>query len=270
MSAAWLPSIWFGIIAFEICLYILLDGADLGIGMLSLFKKREHARALMMHVIGPIWDANETWLVIAGGTLFGAFPEAYGIILNALYIPVMLLIFGIILRAASFEFHEYGKNKNLWSFLFGFGSLLAVLGQGSMAGGLLSGIAVVNGSFAGSAFDWATPLTLGITATIIVGYMIIGYAYLVHKHAHAQLHEKALYPFMLSVLALGFVTVTALMMPYIIPPSVTVDEAASSTTTLRFMLYGIGPLIPIILAYNLFLYRVFRDERAAGRTEHYG
>ncbi len=270
MSAALLSQIWFGIIVLEVGLYLVLDGADLGIGILSLFRRREHARALMMRVIGPIWDANETWLVIAGGTLFGAFPLAYGIILNALYIPVMLLVFGMILRAVSFEFHEYSQHHAFWSFLFGVGSLVAVLGQGFLAGGILSGIHVVHGSFAGGLFDWLTPFTLGITAVISGGYVIIGHAYLVHKHVLSRPHERALYPVALSSLALGFIAVTALTMPYIIPPSITLYEAASSPLTLRFMLYGIGPLIPIVLGYNLYLHRVFRDERPSLRDEQYG
>ena len=223
--------------------------------MLSLLRGREHAHALMMRVIGPIWNANETWLIIAGGTLFGAFPLAYSVILNALYIPVMLLIFGLILRAASFEFHEYGKNKPLWSFCFGLGSLLAVIGQGFAGGGLLSGITVANHAFAGGMFDWVTPLTFVVTAALIGAYLVIGYTYLVYKSVLAQAHEKAPYPLALSMLTIGYLVVVALILPYIVPPSVTIAAASSSPVTLRFMLYGIGPLIPIILVYNLYLYR---------------
>jgi len=265
-----LPDIWFLIIALEIGLYVILDGADLGIGMLSLFRKREETRSLMMHVIGPIWDANETWLVIAGGALFGAFPLAYGVILNALYIPVMVLIFGLIIRAAAFEFHEFSSNKNFWSALFGIGSLVAVLGQGFVAGGLASGVSVRSGAFSGGAFDWATPLTALVTALLVLAYLLIGYAYLIRKHALSRPHEKALYPLALIALAFAFVVGVSLAPPYIVPHAVTIDEAASSSLTLSFMLVGMGPLIPIILAYNFYLYHVFRDERDETRSEQYG
>lgn len=117
-----LPQIWFLILCLEIGLYVVLDGADLGIGLLTLLpQESEGKRGLMMQTIGPIWDANETWLVIAGGTLFGAFPLVYSIVLNALYIPVMLILFGLIFRAVSFEFREhrstniFGSSCSAWA-----------------------------------------------------------------------------------------------------------------------------------------------------------
>lgn len=269
MSPALLAEIWFGIIAFEIGMYVLLDGADLGIGLLSLFSRREDARAMMMHVIGPIWDANETWLVIAGGTLFGAFPLAYGIILSALYIPVMILIFGLILRAAAFEFHEYSTYKNFWSVLFGIASTLAVLGEGTFFGGLVSGIPVAGGVFAGGAWNWVMPSTLGVVAVIALIHLLIGKLYLMHKRNPTRTLRVA---YLLSLVVTGcFLAILVVnTMPYIIPHSVTIYQAASSPYTLTFMLFGIGPLIPIVLAYNLYLYRVFRDEREEGRSQQYG
>lgn len=272
--ADWLPELWFFTIALEIGLYLLLDGADLGIGMLSLFSRTEKSRGLMMQVIGPIWDANETWLVIAGGTLFGAFPHAYGIILSALYVPVMILIFGLILRAASFEFYGHSVRKRLWGRLFGLGSFVAAIGQGLLAGGLVSGIAVAGGFFAGDAFDWATPITFALTAGVVAAYLCTGGAYLLRRRTSAALvsvravARRLLYPVALILLAAAFAAVTFILLPYMVPPSVTIYEAAASHTTLLFMLYGIGPLIPIIFAYNIYLYRVFRDEREDDREEH--
>ncbi len=269
----WLPALWFFTIALEIGLYLMLDGADLGIGILSLFTRTEKSRGLMMHVIGPIWDANETWLVVAGGTLFGAFPHAYGIILSALYVPVMILIFGLILRAASFEFYGFAVRKRVWGRLFGLGSLIAAIGQGLLAGGLVSGIAVANGYFAGGAFDWATPVTFALTFGVIVAYLCTGWAYLLrrrtpHTAALPAAAKRIVYPAALALLAAAFAIVTLILLPYMVPPSVTIYEAAASHKTLLFMLYGIGPLIPIIFAYNIYLYRVFREERQDDREEH--
>jgi cytochrome d ubiquinol oxidase subunit II len=270
MSAQVLAEIWFGIVAFEIGLYLLLDGADLGIGMLSLGHSREHARSLMMTAIGPIWDANETWLVIAGGTFFGAFPLAYGLILSALYIPVMILIFGIIIRAASFEFHEYSESKNFWSIIFGVGSLIAVIGQGALVGGLLSGIHVENEVFVGGSFDWLSPVTVAITCMVVAGYLVTGKLYLLHRSVDATWRIRSLYLLSLVVFGLGFGVVTLLLMPYIIPGALTIYQAASSPGTLLFMLYGIGPLIPIVAIYNFYLHRVFRAERSSLREDYYG
>lgn len=265
-----LAAIWFLIIGFQIGLYALLDGADLGIGLLSLMQRRERAHALMMHAIGPIWDANETWLVIAGGTLFGAFPLAYGTILSALYIPIMILIFGLILRATSFEFHEYSTHKTFWSTMFGVGSLFAVIGQGFAVGGLLSGITVTDGVFTGHTFDWFTQISVTVVCGMLLGYVAMGYAYLVRRRVLARPHERLLYPIAVAGFASAYIVALGLLYPHIVPPSITIWDAASSPATLKFMLYGIGPLFPIVLAYNFYLYHVFRSERQHGRSEHYG
>ncbi len=331
-----LATIWFGIICFEVALYVLLDGADLGIGMLTLFPQKEEGRSLMMKTVGPIWDANETWLVIAAGTLFGAFPLAYAIILNALYIPVMIILFGLILRAIAFEFHEYSQHKHLWSAVFGWGSLLAVVGQGCAAGGLLSGILVENGQFAGDPFDWITPITIFIAVGIVFSYVVVGYAYLIKKtdyqlhkesfmrvlqagaatfvaflaatiflpekhyvfferwtveptrsmlfaiaaliavvgmllalRTYHRVHPQGLHALSLAVFVLGFLGLVIGVYPYLAPPSLTIFDAAASPTTLRFMLWGIGPLIPIICAYNWYIYRVFKRDLSGEHSEGY-
>ncbi len=265
----WLPALWFFTIALEIGLYLMLDGADLGIGILSLFSKNEHTRGYVMQVIGPIWDANETWLVVAAGTLFGAFPLAYGIILSALYIPVMILIFGLILRAVSFEFYHFASRKRIWGRFFGIGSLMAAVGQGLLAGGLVSGIAVSNGEFVGGPLSFATPIAFVITAGIVIAYLCTGKAYLVRRHESSGSLKRLMYPSALAVLAVAFGTVTIVLLPNLVPPSITIYTAAASHKTLKFMLYGIGPLIPIIFAYNLYLYRVFREEREESRDDTY-
>ncbi len=331
-----LPTIWFGILCLQIALYILLDGADLGLGLLSLLPKKESEKSLMMQTVGPIWDANETWLVIAAGTLFGAFPLAYSIILNALYIPVMLLLFGLILRAASFEFHTLAHNKKIWSLMFGVGSLMAIVGQGTALGGLLGGITIVDGQFAGGAFDWVTPLTLFITVGVAFSYAVVGYAYLIKKTSHEMAgnsfahvlvaagvtfvafltatlmlpqmqyvflsrwstapanyllfaiagaiglvslllcydllrkrHREHLHTLCMIIFVLAMAGMLVGVYPYLIPPMLTIQAAAASEKTLQFMLYGIAPLLPIVLAYNFYLYRVFRRHMGPSEREGY-
>ena len=264
-----LPDIWFGIVCLEIALYVLLDGADLGLGMLSLFSRREDKRSLMMQTVGPIWDANETWLVVAGGTLFGAFPLAYAVALNALYVPVMLVLFGLIVRAVSFEFHEFSKLKGVWGALFGAGSLLAVVGQGAALGGVLGGIRVAGGHFAGGLFDWVTPLTFFITFGVAFGYVAMGYAYLLKKTSLRHDWRAHLHTALLVVFVVVTCAVVLGIYPYLIPSTLTITEAAASPKTLTFMLWGIGPLLPIVLAYNYYLYRMFRRDLRDDRREGY-
>jgi cytochrome d ubiquinol oxidase subunit II len=146
-----LPQVWFVILALFLFLYVMLDGFDLGVGILSLTSSDEERRSHLMTSLGNIWDANETWLVLMGGALFGAFPLAYGTILNALYIPIFMMIFGLIFRAVAFEFREHSNRKLLWNFAFGAGSFLAALGQGFALGAVIEGIAVDKaGHFIGS------------------------------------------------------------------------------------------------------------------------
>ncbi|MBE9136423.1 cytochrome d ubiquinol oxidase subunit II [Nodosilinea sp. LEGE 07088] len=177
-----LPQVWFVILALFLFLYVMLDGFDLGVGILSLTSSDEERRSLLMTSLGNIWDANETWLVLMGGALFGAFPLAYGTILSALYIPIFMMIFGLIFRAVAFEFREHSTRKLLWNFAFGAGSFLAALGQGFALGSVIEGIAVDEaGHFIGSTWDWLDWRSLLVTLTLIQGYVLIGSTYLILK-----------------------------------------------------------------------------------------
>jgi len=177
-----LPQVWFVILALFLFLYVLLDGFDLGVGILSLTSSDEARRSLLMTSLGNIWDANETWLVLMGGALFGAFPLAYGTILNALYIPIFIMIFGLIFRAVAFEFREHSDRKFLWNFAFGAGSFMAALGQGFALGSVIEGIAVDEaGHFIGSTWDWLDWRSLLVALTLIQGYVLIGSTYLILK-----------------------------------------------------------------------------------------
>jgi cytochrome d ubiquinol oxidase subunit II len=177
-----LPQVWFVILALFLFLYVMLDGFDLGVGILSLTSSDEERRSLLMTSLGNIWDANETWLVLMGGALFGAFPLAYGTILSALYIPIFMMIFGLIFRAVAFEFREHSTRKLLWNFAFGAGSFLAALGQGFALGSVIEGIAVDEaGHFIGSTWDWLDWRSLLVALTLIQGYVLIGSTYLILK-----------------------------------------------------------------------------------------
>jgi cytochrome d ubiquinol oxidase subunit II len=177
-----LPQVWFGILALFLFLYVMLDGFDLGVGILSLTSSNEERRGILMTSLSNIWDANETWLVLAGGGLFGAFPLAYGTILSALYIPIILMVFGFIFRAVAFEFREQANRKFIWNISFGVGSFMAALGQGFTLGAVLKGINVdASGHFIGSTWDWLSWQSVLVALTLVQGYVLIGSTYLVWK-----------------------------------------------------------------------------------------
>jgi cytochrome d ubiquinol oxidase subunit II len=177
-----LPQVWFGILALFLFLYVMLDGFDLGVGILSLTSSNEERRGILMTSLSNIWDANETWLVLAGGGLFGAFPLAYGTILTALYIPIILMVFGFIFRAVAFEFREQANRKFIWNISFGVGSFMAALGQGFTLGAVLKGINVdASGHFIGSTWDWLSWQSVLVALTLVQGYVLIGSTYLVWK-----------------------------------------------------------------------------------------
>jgi cytochrome bd ubiquinol oxidase subunit II len=177
-----LPQVWFVILALFLFLYVMLDGFDLGVGILSLTSSDDERRSILMTSLGNVWDANETWLVLMGGALFGAFPLAYGTILTALYIPIMMMLFGLIFRAVAFEFREHSTRKYFWNLAFGAGSFLAALAQGFALGSVLEGIAVDEaGHFIGGTWDWLDWKTALVALTLIQGYVLIGSTYLIAK-----------------------------------------------------------------------------------------
>ena len=157
----YLPVIWAALIGTAVALYVILDGFDLGIGILFPFAKTERERDQMMNSVAPFWDGNETWLVLGGGGLWVAFPQAYAVIMPALYLPVIVMLLGLIFRGVAFEFRWVAlTSKKYWNFAFAGGSTLAAFCQGLILAGLLEGIKVENGVFAGGPFDWATPFAV--------------------------------------------------------------------------------------------------------------
>jgi len=189
---AHLPTIWLLLVGFFLLYYALTDGADLGIGMLTLFARDSEEKNEMMQSIHTIWHGNQTWLVILGGMLFGAFPLFYSIVLSALYIPFTLMLFGFIFRGVAFEFHANAgdKGKPVWLASFGIGSLMATLGQGFALGGLLGGIAVVAETFAGHPTDWMNWYSAIATAGVICGYLMLGSGFLIARTT-GRLQERS-------------------------------------------------------------------------------
>ena len=178
-----LPLIWAGLIATAVLLYVTLDGFDLGVGILFPFARSKEERDVMMNTIAPVWDGNETWLVLGGGGLLAAFPLAYSVLMPALYLPVLLMLAGLILRGVAFEFRFRARNRGrkFWTQMFAGGSILTAVAQGLILGGFIQGVTVEDSRFAGGTFDWLTPYTLLVAAGIVAGYALLGGAWLMMK-----------------------------------------------------------------------------------------
>ncbi|MBX3552625.1 MAG: cytochrome d ubiquinol oxidase subunit II [Pseudolabrys sp.] len=177
----YLPMIWAAVIGTAVSFYVILDGFDLGIGILFPFARDERERDQMMATIKPFWDGNETWLVLGGGGLFVAFPQAYAVIMPALYLPVIVMLLGLIFRGVAFEFRSVSDSQKRWSFAFTAGSIVAAFSQGVILGGLIQGIPVANGAFAGGSFDWATPFSALCGLSLVAGYGLLGATWLMMK-----------------------------------------------------------------------------------------
>jgi cytochrome bd ubiquinol oxidase subunit II len=177
-----LPFVWAGLIAFAVLAYVVLDGFDLGIGILFPLLGRTRERDLAMASVAPIWDGNETWLVLGGGGLLAVFPLAYSIILTALYAPITAMLLGLVLRGVAFEFRfKTERGKFLWDWAFTAGSLVAAMAQGIMLGALVQGIKVSGRAYAGGWFDWLTPFSLLTAGAVVAGYALLGATWLIWK-----------------------------------------------------------------------------------------
>lgn len=312
---------WFCLIGLMLVLYVVTDGFDLGVGILTLMRGRDSDRDLMIQSIGHVWDANETWLVALGGALFGAFPDAYAMILSDLYAPVMVLIASLIMRGAAIEFrHSARTSKALWDRIFGLGSLLAAICQGIVLGDVLMGFVpgghslafvaiTVIGVVSGYCLLGATWLVKKTTGTIesaarrystvavfttVIAAVLVSFATMkfspvgvtrwrVHGVFEALIalaiiaalaFAYVLYsvrmrgengPFVGSAIlfVVSFAGLAISLFPYIVPGQLTVAAAASDGPTLIFMLFGIGTVFPIMIAYNLYQYYLFRGKVVA-------
>ncbi|MCI0915141.1 MULTISPECIES: cytochrome d ubiquinol oxidase subunit II [Pseudomonas] len=323
-----LPLIWAVIIIFGVMMYVVMDGFDLGIGMLFPFVKDARDRDVMMNTVAPVWDGNETWLILGGAALFGAFPLAYAVVLEALYLPLILMLIGLIFRGVAFEFRFKAKpaKRHLWDKAFIWGSLVATFAQGVALGAFIEGIKVVERKYAGGALDWLTPFSLFCGLGLVIAYTLLGCTWLVMKTEgplQQRMHDVArplalvllvviavvslwtplAYPqiaarwfsmpnllwFMpvpilvlvtfygllravarnahytpflltLALVFLGYSGLGISLWPNIIPPSISIWEAAAPPQSQGFMLVGTLFILPIILGYTFWSYYVFRGK----------
>ena len=323
-----LPLIWAIIIIFGIMMYVVMDGFDLGIGILFLFIKGEKDRDVMMNTVAPVWDGNETWLVLGGAALFGAFPLAYSVVLSALYLPLILMLMGLIFRGVAFEFRFKARpeKRHIWDKSFIGGSLVATFFQGVALGAFIDGLPVVNRQYAGGGLDWLSPFTVFCGIALIVAYALLGCTWLIMKtegELQERMHKlgrplalavlalmgvvslwtplahtdiaarwftlpnlfwflpvpilvlvtmyglikaiarKAHYtPFLLTLVLifLGYSGLGISLWPNIIPPSISIWDAAAPPQSQGFMLVGTLFIIPFILGYTFWSYYVFRGK----------
>ena len=323
-----LPLIWAVIIIFGVMMYVVMDGFDLGIGMLFPFVQDERDRDVMMNTVAPVWDGNETWLVLGGAALFGAFPLAYSVVLEALYLPLILMLVGLIFRGVAFEFRFKARanRRHIWDKAFIWGSLVATFFQGVALGAFIEGFKVVDRKFVGGTLDWLTPFTVFSGLGLIVAYTLLGCTWLIMKTegplqqkmhdvarplalvllvvigivslwtpiAYPQIAERwfsmpnlvwfmpvpilvlvtfygllravarnANYtPFLLTLVLifLGYSGLGISLWPNIIPPSISIWDAAAPPQSQGFMLVGTLFILPFILGYTYWSYYVFRGK----------
>ena len=190
-----LTTVWAFIIAFAVFAYVVLDGFDLGIGILFPAITVGHGRNRAMNAIAPVWDGNETWLVMGGGGLLAAFPLAYAVILPATYPLIIAMLLGLVFRGVAFEFRwRDERHRAFWDFAFFGGSLVAALSQGMVLGAILQGIEVTGRSYSGSWWDWLTPYTLLTGLGVVAGYALLGACWLVWKLEGEVQEPSSVYP----------------------------------------------------------------------------
>jgi cytochrome bd ubiquinol oxidase subunit II len=253
-------------LAFALTLYVILDGVDLGVGILLFFQPDEGSRDHMVDAITPTWDGNETWMIMAGVTLLAAFPIAYSILLPALYLPIILMLLALGFRGVSFEFRgQPEQRRRKWDFAFAVGSLVAAFMQGLIAGGLMQGVRVTGLRFAGSVLDILHPLPLIAGITLVVGYVVLGAGWLRLK-SNSSVQEFAIRSIRLSVPAFTVLFGASCMYAAGLQPTIRSQWAAHSVAlpcilglfalaalTLVVRTRKITPLISLCLGLFLFV-----------------
>lgn len=322
-----LSFIWAGIIAFAVLAYVILDGFDLGIGILFPFAKAEQDKDIMMNSVAPVWDGNETWLVLGGGGLYAVFPLAYAVIMPAFYAPIIIMLLALVFRGVAFEYRwRTVRWKGVWDIAFFGGSTIAALMQGIILGALVQGVEVADRAYAGGWWDWLTPFSVLTGFAVLIGYSLLGATWLIMKTEGSLQYQMQRYAFWLAGGTLGFIGIVSILTPFqdpvyfqrwfnlpgsifsalvpgfvlifawllfkgikekkdnqpffaslglfilsfigigisfypnIVPPSLSIYDAAAPDSSLLFTLVGTVILVPIILAYTAYAYWVFRGK----------
>ena len=211
-----LPTVWAGIIAFAVLAYVVLDGFDLGVGILFPFFRDRHDRDVMTNSIAPVWDGNETWLVLGGGGLMAVFPVVYATVLPALYMPIILMLLALVFRGVAFEFrHRTIRGSIWWDVGFWLGSTIAAFCQGIALGALVQGIEIANRSYVGGWWDWLTPFSLLTGAAVVVGYALLGATWLNLKTAGTLQAKARRLAMVAGAVTLVLIGVVSLWSPFI-------------------------------------------------------
>jgi cytochrome bd ubiquinol oxidase subunit II len=319
--------VWTAILAFGVFMYVLLDGFDLGVGILFPFAPDDRGRDLMMASVAPIWDGNETWLVFGSLALFSAFPLAFAIIIPALYFPILAMVTGLIFRGIAFEFRPNARTTSKrWDWAFFCGSLIATFAQGCVLGKFVLGFAVSGRQYAGTSWDWLHPFVLAVGVGLVFGYLLLGASWLVMKtqgalqdwaRAKARVgligvlvfiamvslwtpfldarigarwfswpniaflapvpvgtaaiawrlwaslrrgRDVAPFAAAMGLFAMCYLGLAISLFPYIVPPTITLWDAAAAPRSQAFLLIGTLFLLPIILMYTGWSYWVFRGK----------
>ncbi len=211
-----LAFIWAAIIAFAVFLYVVMDGFDLGIGILFPTLKVGPERDSAMNSVAPVWDGNETWLILGGGGLMAAFPLAYAIVMPALYTPIIAMLLGLVFRGVAFEFRwRDPRHRHAWDFAFTAGSVIAALSQGIALGALLQGIKVADRAYAGGWWDWLSPFSLLCGVAVLSGYALLGATWLIMRtEGWVQDHSVKLAR-ILGPVTVGFIVAVSAATPFL-------------------------------------------------------
>lgn len=335
MSFETLAFIWAGLIAFAVLVYVILDGFDLGIGILFPLGCGERERDVMMNSVAPVWDGNETWLILGGGGLLAVFPLAYAVVMPALYIPILTMLLALVFRGVAFEFRWRTRRwKPIWDAAFFGGSTVAAFCQGIALGALVQGIPVANRAYAGGWFDWLTPFSVLTGLAVVVGYALLGATWLNMKTEgplQIAMRQRAWWlggatlgligvvsiitPFLqpvyferwfslpgsiwtmfvpllmfsltwalfsglnacrdvqpfvaaLGLFVVSFIGLGISFYPMMVPPAMTILDAAAPQASLAFALVGAVILLPLILGYTAYAYWVFRGKVREGEGYH--
>jgi cytochrome bd ubiquinol oxidase subunit II len=239
---------WTALLAISILLYVLLDGFDLGVGMLFGLTSSEAKRQHMLNAVAPVWDGNETWLVVAGVILWSCFPLVYATVMSAFYLPVIVMLLGLILRGVAFEFrYKTERLRWIWDLSFVGGSLMATLMQGLMVGGLVEGLKFSNGEYSGGIFGWFTPFAVLCAIGLCLGYALLGACWLVLK-AEADVRETARRQ--IPILALGVLVFLILVFAHALLENLPILQRWIERPYL-FVFPAVGAVAAIVLATSI-------------------